>query len=67
MLSEIREIVERARADAHRLAEQLNIIQSRLGTPQEQPDDINQAREVAHGWRNALCKALLGEPLLCAT
>lgn len=38
----------------HRLAEQLSLIEQRLGTSQEQEEDQRLAREIGHDIRNQL-------------
>jgi len=48
------ELVTKEWCTLHRLIEDLSLIQRRLGTPLEEPDDYMQVRELGHKIRNKL-------------
>jgi len=59
----LREIVERAHADAPALQRELGEIQRRLGTAGEQPGDVDRASVIGHQLTNLTCLAVLMQGL----
>ena len=59
----LREIVERAHADAPVLEKELNDIQRRLGTSAERPGDVDRASAIGHQLTNLTCLAVLMQGL----
>jgi hypothetical protein len=55
----LREIVRRIYADAPALEQELKIIQKRLGTPDEQADDMTRVVVIGHELTNMMCLAIL--------
>jgi hypothetical protein len=51
------------RPDVSALEEEVNEIQHRLGTPAERPNDLEQAKTLAHRLANLVCAALLQQDL----
>ncbi len=59
----VQEVVRRIYANAPLLEQELKIIQSRLGTPNEQPDDMVRATAIGHELTNMMCLAVLMQGL----
>jgi hypothetical protein len=59
----LRDIVQRAHADAPVLERELSEIQRRLGTAAERPGDVERASAVGHQLTNLTCLAVLMEGL----
>jgi hypothetical protein len=57
------EIVRRADSDALMLEQELTVIQERLGTPVEQPGDLDRATAVGHQLTNLMWQALVMQEL----
>ena len=55
----LREIVRRIYADAPALEQELKQIQRRLGTPDEQADDMARVVVIGHELTNMMCLAIL--------
>lgn len=56
---ELMEAVVRQFSRAPMLQDEIADIQRRLGTPQEQPEDLERANRAAHQLANMMCTALL--------
>jgi hypothetical protein len=59
----VREVVRRIYSEAPLLEHELKIIQARLGTPGEQPDDMVRATTLGHELTNMMCLAVLMQGL----
>jgi hypothetical protein len=56
-----REIVRRLHSDAPVLEQELQEIQARLGTPREQPADLERAASIGHRLTNLMCLAVMAK------
>ena len=56
-----REIVRRLHSDAPILEHELQEIQARLGTPGEQPADLERAALIGHRLTNLMCLAVMAK------
>ncbi len=59
----LREIVDKAHADAPVLEKELYDIQRRLGTAAEKPGDVDRASAIGHQLTNLTCLAVLMQGL----
>jgi hypothetical protein len=57
------EIVRSIDADAVQLEQEITRIQQRLGSPDEQPDDLDRAKVAGHRLSNLMCLAVLMQGL----